>query len=209
MHCGLVNKETFHMFYQQTRSPRNNSLVPYLSCRSSVIPIATPQRWQISAGVARTRAHTDRRRTTCRFNRRCKIDVGLFKITRHSRVWEWDSRTPNSLHGERRTPGVSWRRARSVSHVLVSVCLSVCLRLRGLSACGLCAHYQNKQRWGWKNGIHTLNKTGKNQTPARHRGIVSTGARRLSQGTSPFSWCRAASCAPANSIKSRFSPLRL
>lgn len=44
-----------------SRSPRNNLLCPYLCCWCSVIPIATPQRWQIRAGVARTPAGRRRR----------------------------------------------------------------------------------------------------------------------------------------------------
>lgn len=208
MHCGLRKISCVFPAEMTTcahsRSPRNNSVRPYLSCRSCVIPIATPQRWQIRAGVARTQAGRRTRTGAHAAFSFWRNHVGLFKIN------QAQSGCGSGIHAHR-IP--SWQtqntRRRLWKRSGTSPCLPVCLCR--LSACGLHAHYQNKQRWGWKNGVHTLNKTGgkKNQTPAQHQGIVSAGAHRLSQGSAAFSCCSRTSTAPADSINSRFSPLRL
>lgn len=140
---------------------------------------SNPERWQISAGVTRTQA--GRRAlpgphaaptTTGTITKDC------LKLTRHSRGVGVGFMRIKSLQGKRWTPGGGSENAVALSGTspCLSVCLSVCRRLRRLSVCGLRAHYQNKQRWGWKNGVHTLNKTGRNQTPAQPQGAASAGA---------------------------------
>lgn len=74
MHCGLRN--IWYVFPANmatcaySRSPWNNSVRPYLSCWSSVIPIATPQRWQISAGDERA---LERMQLQPRLEKSCRI----------------------------------------------------------------------------------------------------------------------------------------
>lgn len=165
MHCGLRKISCVFPAKMTTcahsRSPRNNSVRPYLSCRSCVIPIATPQRWQIRAGVARTQAGRRTRTGAHAAFSFWRNHVGLFKIN------QAQSGCGSGIHAHRipswqtqNTRRQLWKRSGT------SPCLSVCLCR--LSACGLHAHYQNKQRWGWKNGVHTLNKTGGKKIKHQH-----------------------------------------